>query len=723
MKYTLKIFFSVLITAFIMIGIIWAFSSSERLYALNQYLKINQNAADAIQYTLQDKLYQFTDEEDNIDYVGLVNSLPMYDFNSITILNQSGTVMASTDSKIKAAFINTLGDDGKDAFFARSGANLVLGGNSYYFAKVISDKYRVMCVILGSELLVQETKISMLNVVEVLFMLLVIGICIILVNKFYAQKFNVLYKMTPVNNYTLATNKHGKILYTDSSFRKTFGKVKFQNCFQSKNVILGDALTSGKMMLIKLQTKEGETRQVAFNATSGLGEYKLVGSDVSDFMAKHEDLVHEFESDPQSGLNNIYPFERDWEEFTSTDACKEGLLCFYGMPNLDYYRTLYGEENFKKGRKYISLEISKQLEEYGKTYTVKSQNFLLIKDKDLKDKFIANIKQIQEELCKTISVGSILIKPDIRLGVIFLTTLNKDADIDYVLNAGRKALKNAFETEAAPYYIQRATSFDSHNYQLATLDVVQELIAKGGLDVYFQPQVEVKTEKVVGLEALLRLTDPKAKEVKIFDFVESAEKNGCIVELGEFIYKKALEFAYLIQKYNVTVAINISPIQLMQMGFVEKFLEEYRKYDIKPGVVHIEIVESSMIYNIKDVIQKLDILNKNGIESEIDDFGIAYSSMLYLEKLPVKTLKIDKAFIDNIADSKVDKNLVKNIINITRDLGLTCIAEGVERKEQKDVLKELDCDIIQGFYYSQAIPKEKVLDYIKKMNKKVEDDL
>ena len=91
-----------------------------------------------------------------------------------------------------------------------------------------------------------------------------------------------------------------------------------------------------------------------------------------------------------------------------------------------------------------------------------------------------------------------------------------------------------------------------------------------------------------------------------------------------------------------------------------------------------------------------------------------------MEKLPVTTLKIDKAFIDNIETSKADKNLVKNIINITKDLGLICVAEGVEKKGQKDILKELGCDVIQGFYYAQAMPKEKVLEYIKKMNKNVE---
>ena len=124
-----------------------------------------------------------------------------------------------------------------------------------------------------------------------------------------------------------------------------------------------------------------------------------------------------------------------------------------------------------------------------------------------------------------------------------------------------------------------------------------------------------------------------------------------------------------------------------------------------------------MIYSIEDVINKLNIFKKNGIAVEVDDFGIAYSCMSYLSKLPINTLKIDMAFIKNIVKSNNDRLLVKNIINITKDLKLECVAEGVETAEELEILKKYGCDIIQGYYYSKALPREQVFDYIKKMNK------
>lgn len=717
MKYTLKIVLVALITAALLSGVIWTFSSIQKQGALTQYIATNQDSANTIQYAVQDNITDFTDSENNIDYVGLVNSLPMYGFDSVTILNKNGTVLASTSEKIKAAYINSLSEECKNVFFNENGGNIIWNGFAYYFAKIINDDYRVMCLLPESELVAQKTHFSALSIVEILIIFIILAGCITLIILFYKQKFDVLYKVKPVNNYTMATTSNGKFLYADDNFNKTFGHVNIDECFIKDNDTFSQSLTSGKLLLFALKNKQDETRKIAFNATSGIGEYKLVGSDITSFMDEYDQLVHEFETDDQTGLANIYPFKKDWEEFLSTQSYKDGLICFLGLPNIDYYRTLYGEELFSKGIRYISQIISEQLCEYGKLYTIKSQTFLLIKDKALKNKFVTNIKQIQEKLSETIEVYDHYIKLDIRLGVIFLTTLTKDTDFDCVFNEGIRVLKYAQEIEDAPYYIQRATTFKRENYQIITHEMLNELITKGSIDVHFQPQIDVKTEKVVGFEALFRFTDPQMKNISVYEFIASAEKQGCIVELGEFIYKKAMDFACLVQKYDLTVSINISPIQLMQIGFVEKFLQAYKERKIKPGIVHIEIVESTMIYSIKDVIQKIQQLKVNGIHTEIDDFGIAYSSLLYLKKLPITTIKIDKAFIDNIENNEKDKLLIKNIISITKDFGLTCIAEGVEQKGQKEILKKLGCDIIQGYYYSKAIPKEKVFDYIQKMNK------
>ena len=717
MKFSLKIAITLLITAAIMTGIIWAFSSSERQYALNQYLSVNQNTANLIQFSVRDKMPEYTDSENVIDYTSLVNSLEKYDFHSITILTKTGTVLASTNEEIKDAYIFTLGEEGKKSFFQHSGANFIQDGNSYYFAEIISENYRVMCIILQSKLLAEKTKISVLNGVEVLFLLLVFGICAVLTVVFYKQKFNVLYKVKPVNNYTLSTSKHGAFLYGDKNFDKTFGKVKLGESIINNKVSYVDELSSGRLLLFDLKDKQGIDHKVAFNVTSGLGEYKLVGSDVSEFMAEHDRLLNEHETDFQTGLKNEIPFKKDWEKFIKDGHYKEGLMCFLGIQRLDYYNILYGQKNFIKGYKYFINTFKNKLAEYGEMYTIDGYNFVLIKDKDQRDKFISNIRNIHDELSQSVEIGGHFIKPDVRIGVIFLSNVKENTRLDYIISAGRKALNAALLTQDAPYFIQRSTNFGESSYQIVTEEQLHELMARGGIDIWFQPQVNPFTERVVGLEGLFRITDQKAKDVKVYEFIESAEKSGCIVELGEYIYKKCMDFAVMIQDLGVSVSINISPIQFMQAGFCEKFLEEYRKRNLKPNSIHVEILESTMIYSMEDVINKLNILKKNGIGTEIDDFGIAYSSMSYLKKLPIKTLKIDIAFIKDITDNATDRALVKNIINITKDLNLECVSEGVETKEQLEILKKFGCGIIQGYYYSKALPRDQVIDIIKKMNK------
>ena len=721
MKFSLKIAITLLVTAAIMTGIIWVFSSSERQYALNQYLNVNQNTANIIQFSVKDKIDDYKDGEGIIDYKALVDSLEKYDFHSITILTKTGTVLASTNSeKIKenSAYIFTLGEEGKRAFFTDEGANFIQDGNSYYFAKIITDEYRVMCVILQSKLLAEKTKISFLNAVEVLIMLVIFGICAVLTVIFYKQKFNVLYKVKPVNNYTLSTSKHGTFLYGDKNFEDKFGKVKLGDKIINNKASYVDELYSGRLLLFDLQDKEGADHKVAFNVTSGLGEYKMVGSDVSEFMAEHEKLLNEHETDFQTGLKNEIPFVRDWEKYTKEMSFKEGIMCFIGIQRLDYYNILYGQKNFIRGYKYFISNFKELLKEYGEMYTIDGFNFLFIKTKEVRDKFISNIRNIHDILSQSVEIGGHFIKPDVRIGVIFLTNAKENTRLDYIISAGRKALNAALLTEDAPYYIQRSTNFGESSYQIVTEEQLHELMARGGIDIWFQPQVNPFTEKVVGLEGLFRITDAKAKDVKVYEFIESAEKSGCIVELGEYIYKKCMDFAMTIQNYGVSVSINISPIQFMQAGFCEKFLEEYRKRNLKPNSIHVEILESTMIYSMEDVINKLNILKKNGIGAEIDDFGIAYSSMSYLKKLPIKTLKIDMAFIKNITDNSTDRALVKNIINITKDLNLECVSEGVETKEQLEILKKFGCGIIQGYYYSKALPRDQVIDFINKMNKK-----
>lgn len=147
----------------------------------------------------------------------------------------------------------------------------------------------------------------------------------------------------------------------------------------------------------------------------------------------------------------------------------------------------------------------------------------------------------------------------------------------------------------------------------------------------------------------------------------------------------------------------------MQAGFCDNFLQFYDSHELKPGSICVEITESFLVQNFDDVVQKLMILREHGIEIHLDDFGTRYSSLLYLKKLPVSVIKIDKEFISDIKDNPYDRSITDMILHICKSLNLTSISEGVETKEQYEILKDMGVDIVQGFLIGKSVPGDVAL--------------
>ena len=159
-----------------------------------------------------------------------------------------------------------------------------------------------------------------------------------------------------------------------------------------------------------------------------------------------------------------------------------------------------------------------------------------------------------------------------------------------------------------------------------------------------------------------------------------------------------------------TISVNISPIQIKRSDFKDNIINTCSKYDIEPSLLEIEITEGTLMEISKDKIEVLNQLIESGVNIAIDDFGTGYSSLNYLITLPVSTLKIDKSFIDNIKSDK-NKAVIKSIVHLSKALNYKIITEGVETKEQLDLLTGLGCNIIQGYYFSKPLPKMKLRIY------------
>lgn len=240
-------------------------------------------------------------------------------------------------------------------------------------------------------------------------------------------------------------------------------------------------------------------------------------------------------------------------------------------------------------------------------------------------------------------------------------------------------------------------------------------IINNELKIYYQPQIDTQSNKITGIEALLRWDNDKLGIVSPTEFIPAAENMGYIIEIDNWVLEEALKMACIWKekgyKFN-TISVNVSPIQLKKNDFMDNLLNICSKYNILPSLLEIEITEGTLLEICKEKTEVLNELIQRGVHIAIDDFGTGYSSLSYLIKLPVNTLKIDKVFIDNIENEK-NKAVIKSIVDLSKILNCEVIAEGVETKEQMYLITGLGCNLIQGYYFSKPLPENEIEDLLK----------
>ena len=232
----------------------------------------------------------------------------------------------------------------------------------------------------------------------------------------------------------------------------------------------------------------------------------------------------------------------------------------------------------------------------------------------------------------------------------------------------------------------------------------------------YQPQFDIKTGDLRGFEALRRWHDKELGDIGPAIFIPLAEETGMILEIGDWVLNAAFcTLKNWQQKYSFKgiMSINISPMQLKQPNFIENIRNLLIKYNLNPDAVEIEITEGIMIENMNEAIEKLNSLKNIGLRISLDDFGTGYSSLSYLQVLPLNTLKIDKSFITGITEKNgIQANITNSIITMVTKMGLQTIAEGVEKNEQLQILKEFNCHIVQGFLRGKPMLEQNCAAYL-----------
>ncbi|HEY8133750.1 MAG TPA: EAL domain-containing protein [Thermoanaerobaculia bacterium] len=275
-------------------------------------------------------------------------------------------------------------------------------------------------------------------------------------------------------------------------------------------------------------------------------------------------------------------------------------------------------------------------------------------------------------------------------------------------------LKNA---DSAMY---RAKAVGRNTYEMSTQELsrsMQErLTLESGLhqamernefEVYYQPQIDIRSMRIVGMEALLRWRHPERGLMSPGSFLSVAEERGFIVLIGDWVLRTALNQARAFREmgfHDFRVAVNLSARQFRELSLVDSIESAVKQSKLDPSCLELEITETVAMENIDLTFKVLERLRRTGITIAIDDFGMGHSSLSYLKRFPIDCLKIDRNFVEDLPDRFEDAAIVRSVIELAQGLNLRVVAEGVETKPQLDFLREHGCKEVQGFYFGFPVP-------------------
>ncbi|TDF35040.1 EAL domain-containing protein [Alteromonadaceae bacterium M269] len=428
--------------------------------------------------------------------------------------------------------------------------------------------------------------------------------------------------------------------------------------------------------------------------------------DMQDSIKKREEEVHTLAYfDELTGLPNRLQFIEKLKEMTDTHShCDVAVIII----NLDRFQDINDTLGHAMGDKLL-VAVAERLGTF-----LDDNSFFARLGGDEYAFIVRGDELDSQELAETIAA---LFKEQFKIDAIELDVYAsiglaiypKDADdISKLMQCADIALHNCKGDHKA-YAIYNA-AMNKHSVQ--RLNLTSELrgsLAAGQLELHYQPKLSLRNNEVETVECLIRWTHPVHGFIPPDDFIPLAEQTGAIRDVTHFALTEALkqQHAWRQKGWNIGMAVNISAIDLIDMQlpvYVEKLLAEY---DVDPTRLTLEVTESAVMTDPESALKALNKLHGMGIIISIDDFGTGYSSMAQLKKMPVAELKIDKAFVLELASSKDDQVMVKTLVALAKNLSLQTVAEGVEDETTLEFLTSIGCTKAQGFHMSRPLPSAK----------------
>ncbi len=512
----------------------------------------------------------------------------------------------------------------------------------------------------------------------------------------------------------IKVNRKGKVKYYGRG-RSTFGidVYDFSLFRPVDGKTFADALRHESRFICEYDLDRNTKGYAQFISIPQHGGYIVIASTITDEYNKQLQVKNLIEQNSITHLPNRNAFIQNFEANKKNLFGEQITLAFIRILEFQDVNRQFG---FKAGDALIrnSLEVIKSCLVDYELYQDNNDTLLVL----LKGNYSTNdeiLTKITKSFGKPIEItnySNILVH--VRIGSYELKdVMNKSFNIDDAINKATQALRRALE-QVSVFYVKYDLNLSTYlAYKEQMERDMHYALTHDEFIMYYQPQYNIKRHRIEGFESLIRWKSDKYANVSPQVYIEIAERNGDIVEIGRIINFQVCKAAKFFEIYGVHLSINVSPAQLMQSGFIDELLAEVKKNELKPGSICVEITETYIMKNFSEMIDKLNILKNAGISIHLDDFGTGYSSMLYLKQLPISCIKTDKGFIDNLVSDESSRVIEKTIINMANELGLETIVEGVETPQQVSILQDFGADFLQGYIISRAVPFEKALELVK----------
>ncbi|MCR4806236.1 MAG: bifunctional diguanylate cyclase/phosphodiesterase [Lachnospiraceae bacterium] len=438
--------------------------------------------------------------------------------------------------------------------------------------------------------------------------------------------------------------------------------------------------------------------------------YLATFQNVDAEMRVKAEMEYRADYDSLTGLYNAEAFYRKVEKYVHLNEDKQMAII---SVDIDKFRIINDRYGIDAGNKCLGI-MGKCLKQVLRKdlYACRYQAdvFNLIIDYSSEQDLLDFMTELSEKMRKD---------PDIPAPVSLVYGIYKIVDINVparlMCDRARAVKRQLKGTAISNYAVYDDVIRLKMREQAEIENEMEQALKKGQFEMFLQPQINIKTGKICGAEALVRWRHPTKGILVPAHFLSLFEDNGFITKLDSFMWEEASRYIVELQKRDIMlpISVNVSRRHIGETDIVDVLTGLVKKYGFENRYLEIEITENLFMDDVSELFEEMGELKSLGFRILMDDFGSGYSSLNMLRKAPIDTMKIDRFFLDEIMSTERGKIIVESSVRMAKMIGLDVIAEGVETKEQLDFLRSIDCDMAQGYYYSRPIPVNEFEEFIK----------